>query len=103
MAQRVPLNDSQKALSVGLPGLEKKAVGGALVLTAMHGNGARVFAQYAINLGSDPASQGTNRLLFFDDWPLDRRGHVERYIGQSIVASGRSLRGSAPECYLGIS
>lgn len=63
-------------------GFALKTAGGAIGLSAMSADVSRVYAQPAAEVKQDVAEHQPNTLLFFDDWHLDRRDHVERRVGR---------------------
>ena len=58
-----------------------KTAGGAVGLAGMYANEPRASALGITESASTGAEKQLTTLLFFDDWPLDRRDHVERHVG----------------------
>src|SRR6185437_10483328 len=62
-------------------GYTLKSAGG---LAAVHASQSFTLAQVGPSASPAADSNNVSSLLFFDDWPLDRRDHVERRTGQPV-------------------
>jgi hypothetical protein len=58
-----------------------KTAGGAVGLASIYSNEPRASALGIAESAPAGAEKQLTTLLFFDDWPLDRRDHVERHVG----------------------
>jgi hypothetical protein len=66
----------------GFLGCTLKSVGTAISLAAIFGEAPCAWAQGNVEPNAPVAEKAASAMLFFDDWPLDRRDHVERHIGR---------------------
>lgn len=58
-----------------------KTAGGAVGLASIYTNDSRASALGIAESAPTGDEKQLTTLLFFDDWPLDRRDHVERHVG----------------------